>query len=152
MILGVDPGWRTGFAVIQNERLVFCKSVISENAIQYVIDLHKTYAFDIAAVEISKPGVLYQSRANRMNKQAGLTRLAMSIGQNVALSKSIISGLKSIPVKVIAVHPTKTGTKWKLDYWERIFKWGKPTNDHARDAACIAYFNENNPVFHFQGV
>lgn len=86
--------------------------------------------------------------------KAGQIKLAQNIGQNIALTFQFAEKFKVMGIRVMLIHPKpgrkgKLGsTKWDRHTWSRVFNWesGRLPGSHARDAAILAYLNEDSPV------
>jgi hypothetical protein len=143
MILGIDPGVnKSGFALVNNGRLFRHKTVSGWQAVDYAKALRPIYGFDRCVVEKPKTGVLYAKHMTGKNaiiSEAGRIKLAQNIGQNIQLTNQIVSALKQLGVAVHEVNPKRKATKWKADYWQKVFSWeGRTPSEHARDASVIA--------------
>ena len=152
MILGVDPGvGKTGFAVVDNGKMVHHKTVVGKKAIGYVLALQSVYKFDRAIIERPQQGVLYGRHftgPNAIKSTAGMIKLAQNIGANMYLSDEIARALQKVGVMVYVVRPAKKVTKWSFEYWQIVFKWkGRRPSEHARDASVIALQYEKSHIW-----
>jgi hypothetical protein len=148
MILGCDPGSNFGMAVVDNRKLVAHKTVKANQAEAAIRQFHADYKFARAAVEMPQTGVLYSRHAAQVMSEAGRIKIAMNVGENVALAKRTIALLKSLGVEVVERSPRRALTKWSADYFCKIFQWAKrPPSEHARDAAVLALVEEGSNDF-----
>ena len=151
MLLGVDPGARTGMCLMQCGKIIHVSTVFAKDAISEVKRLHTMYPFYRAAVEMPRMGVLYKRHtlSGGILSLAGQIKIAQNVGQNIALTNMIIDTLRDLGVYVAKVHPKPGASKWESGYWCRVFKWEglQVPGEHGRDATVIAYLNENRPDF-----
>lgn len=66
-------------------------------------------------------------------------RLNRNAGANGRESELLIEGLRLLGFQVEERRPTKATKKKDAVEFERITKWGKPTNPHKRDAALLVW-------------
>jgi hypothetical protein len=143
MILGIDPGISTtGLALVENVRLFKHKTLPGVEALSYIESMHRFYGFNRAVVEKPRAGVLYGrhlTKSNNVVNIRGMIKIAQNVGQNIQMTNQIIEKLKNLNVQVIDVNPKNKTTKWKKEFWQKVFQWkGRLPSEHARDAAVLA--------------
>lgn len=148
MILGIDPGiGKTGLALVEKGLLFRHKTMRGDDALKYVIDLHRVYRFDRAIIERPKESVFYSRhmmKSNAIQNARGMIKLAQNVGMNIRLTDEFCSALKSCGVSVHDTNPRRGNTKWDISRWCSVFNWsGRPPSEHARDAAVLAMLFEN---------
>lgn len=154
-MMGVDPGSTTGIAIVVHGRLVYCKQYAKVVALGLLSNIAMTYNVKRAAVEKPRLGLLYARNRIQGLKDpiAGQIKIAQNVGQNIALTQQMIGMLRGDGIEVLEVTPgrkrrgTAGTSKWDKNLWARVFDWDQRLpGEHARDAAVIAYLNENTPT------
>jgi len=151
--MGIDPGKRTGVAVVERQRLLFCSQFPKDTLFAQLDVIIRDMKITKAAVERSRYAVLYNrpwldgaSRAplhrfaggrigaddyralmdkakGATNHTAGQIKLAQNVGQNIEWANRIVGYLEGKGLKVGVVAPKAGRTKWKAEMWARVFKW-----------------------------
>jgi hypothetical protein len=140
IVIGVDPGCRTGLAVSCHRSLVHCSTVDAENAapaLRFLVDRYKP---DLVAIEI--PGIHIHQRQGL--SQHAMLKIARSVGQLQERAENLAAMCEKAGVKTRRCKPIKGGTKKSMpaEAWRVAYHWGTtrrlPSN-HARDAAMLAH-------------
>jgi len=138
-IIGVDPGTRTGLAVLVDQTLVRCQTFNHED-LHFALSLCiQEYAPDLIAVETPGPGIFVRPGANVY----AMRRIARNVGQCQARADEVYRLACFLLHKdhVITKRPVRGGTKraWTPQMWRAAFGWtGRMPSNHARDAALLA--------------
>lgn len=163
MVLGVDPGSTTGWAVVHKGRLVHCRQTAKATAIDAIKQTVWAYDIKTAFVELPRLGVLYSrpwshaakkipdfSASGRITREqysqmmdsakkqavsltAGQIKIAQNVGQNIEWTHVIAGTLEGIGVRVKKVAPRPRGSKWDVQLWMRTFNW--PSSRHPGEHA-----------------
>jgi hypothetical protein len=135
MIIGIDPGVITGFAVWDDATRAF-KEVASlkiHEAMQKIIELKP----DIVVFEDARQRNWFGGRDVKQHKYgAGVREGSGSVKRDCAIWEDF---LKDLGVKYIAMAPAAKGTKWKADKFKATTGWSGRTSQHARDAAVLVF-------------
>ena len=141
LTVGIDPGAKTGIAVIDSEgRLTTCRTLAHHDAEKWLHDflLEQSPATVLVAVEI--PGQSIYPRKG-VNPRAML-KIARNVGQVQQMAEGIAWLAEQHGANVRRVHPQKGGTKKAIPatVWRAMFpEWtSRNPSNHARDAALIA--------------
>lgn len=146
--MGIDPGNKTGIAVVDKGKIVFINQYVKKDAYDVCTTIAKDYKVATVAIEQPRLGVLY-ARMGVFSK-GGQIKQAQNIGQNIEFTNWLMAKFKEEGFFVLAIAPERKrkrslgSTKWDTDVWCRVFNWGsgRVPGEHARDAAIIAYLNE----------
>ncbi len=123
IIIGIDPGVHTGFAVweLEGDKLLMCEAMGIVQTMQLVLD------HDPALLVVEDARMRGGSRQASMG--AGSVRRDCSIWEEWARAHGI-------PLKCIS--PADKGPKLSAEAFQRLTGWPVGLNEHARDAAAIA--------------
>jgi len=134
MIVGVDPGRKTGVSVYLPGpgTLIRCATM----------DWWSAFAYISGELGAAKAVIVEDPAQNapvfaRGLAGAPLTRLAQNVGANKQMATLLIEGLKREGMKVIPVRPSKE--KWDADSFQEHFTYNGRTSQHARDAARLVH-------------
>ncbi|MDW7774583.1 MAG: hypothetical protein SCH71_17005 [Desulfobulbaceae bacterium] len=132
MVIGIDPGVKTGLAAWVPEEQRFQE--IRTCTIIQALDFCRLAIRDGIKIEIR----FEDARQRKWFGRAGREQLqgAGSIKRDCAIWEEFCEQYQ-IPCRAIA--PTKGATKWTADYFKRVTGWTGRTSEHARDAACLVY-------------
>lgn len=75
---------------------------------------------------------------------AGQIKIVQNVGMNIEWTNRMAFTFEQLGCNVIRSEPKRDRSKWQVGYWTRVFDWAlRVPGEHARDAAIIAYLNEN---------
>lgn len=140
-IIGIDPGSSTGIALMENGRLVVCKTIQWEedgSEVRTAIFVACMDRKDVLVV-IERPGVGIYPRPGQSAR--AMMRIARSVGQLQERTSQLSAYCRALGCEVREVPPARGGTKraWTPDAWRAAFAWsGRLPSNHARDAALLA--------------
>lgn len=131
-ILGIDPGANTGVATYIGGKLVHLATI---------------EPVEIAArIELARPSrvILEDSRLQShvwttSTSKPAAAKMARNLGEIDAWCKLIVAVCAGLDIPAHSVSPLGKGCKMAADQFERITGWSKPSNQHERDAAMVAY-------------
>lgn len=128
VIIGVDPGVKTGFAVWDGNTFSLIKSYsiydFFDMAIQY--DIKYQCKFIIEDARQRK----WYGNSKGKDQGAGWIR---------TLSGVYESFFKDHQMDYEMIHPLKGGTKWNAKQFKQYTGYEQQTNEHGRDAAVIVF-------------
>lgn len=151
MILGVDAGSKTtGLSIVDKGEIVYHKTLNVMDAINIIDNLYVIYKFTKAVVEMPNESVLYSKSIAKISDpvkvEAIKRKLMCNVGENRQCAKLIIDKLEKLGIETLARRPKPKTTKWKREYWCKVFNWNKRVPSvHARDASILALLWENYP-------
>ena len=132
ILIGIDPGVNTGFAVSQNGVLtdVFsCK-------IHQALTLVEAYIME----NLNCTPIIYVEDARKRGcspeASAAKAQGAGSVKRDCKIWEDFLTGHG---VQFILVAPQHNNTKLTADQFKKITKWQGRTNEHARDAAMLIF-------------
>lgn len=131
-ILGIDPGSSTGVATYIGGKLVHLATIEPQEI-----------AARIEAVRPSRV-VLEDSRLQSYvwttsTSKAAAAKMARNLGEIDALCKLIVAVCAGLDIPAHSVSPLGKGHKMAADQFQRITGWSKPSNQHERDGAMVAW-------------
>ena len=135
MIVGIDPGVITGFAVWDDATRSF-KEIASlkiHEAMQKIIEMKP----DLVVFEDARQRSWFGGRDAKQQKfGAGVREGAGSVKRDCTIWEEF---LKDLGVKYLALAPAAKGTKWEVDKFRSVTGWVGRTSQHARDAAVLVF-------------
>ncbi len=133
ILIGIDPGVNTGFAVSKNGNLVKVASMTITQAMKEInhILMYKPEKIRIY-IEDARKRRWYGKNSNAKQQGAGSIKRDCSIWDDY---------LNEIGVDFELVNPKdqKGATKKTSDEFKSTTGWTGRTNEHARDAAMLIY-------------
>jgi hypothetical protein len=141
IIIGIDPGTDTGFAVkdLATGQFSIVRTLPIHRAWEQVVDL----ADFVGRTSIYV--VVEDARQRKwIPKEAGREKLqgAGSIKRDCAIWEDFLTD-QGIPHRMVA--PAKGRTKWSEAFWKQATGYTGRTSNHARDAAVLVLgVNEKN--------
>lgn len=140
--IGIDTGKNTGFAVWDSRQrsLLTVTSLPIHRAMENVRSLrdeHEAIGHKVV-VRVEDPRQRNWFGTERMEREEERKRL-QGVG-SVKRDASIWEDyLKDLGVEFEMVAPKRNVTKLKQESFKRYTGWGKPTNEHGRDAAMLVF-------------
>lgn len=132
LIVGIDPGVNTGFAVwnVKLNTLVSVESMGIVDAMLRLQIMANAGSLHSVTFEDAHLRTWFGSKGREALQGAG------SIKRDCGIWKEFLGTLK-IPYK--AVSPQSKGAKIDAEQFQRLTGWPGRTNNHARDAAMLVY-------------
>lgn len=132
VILGIDPGSATGVATYIGGKLVHLDT----------IEPHEI----AARIELARPSrvILEDSRLQSAvwttsTSKAAAAKMARNLGEIDAWCKLIVAVCAGLDIPAHSVSPLGKGQKMAVDQFQHITGWSKPSNQHERDGAMVAW-------------
>lgn len=138
MIIGIDPGNKTGISIFKDKELKEVKTLTPYQAVTFFQD-----NFDKikgAVIEYSKgQSFIFQSPQLR-GRPSAFGKVSRNIGQVDGLCELYIECLESQKIPVSKIKPLSKGHKYSSEEFKSYFPNFKgKTNEHERDAVKIVY-------------
>lgn len=134
VIVGIDPGVNTGFAIWHPDERIF-----------YVIEtlqIHQAF-FAILAIKSEVPEAVVQVIFEDARQRTWFGKTGSEVwkgaGSIIRDCKAWEDFLTDEQIPFIARKPASGGTKWDKDFFKRVTGWTGKTNEHSRDAACLVF-------------
>lgn len=130
LIIGIDPGSDTGFAVWfpDEQRLTFVASMKIHEAMRRVEKMQRAGLLKMVVYEDARLRTWFGNKGREALQGAGSIKRECGIWADY---------LASLGCPYLAVKPTKGATKWDAKQFARVTGWTGRTNEHSRDAACL---------------
>ena len=152
IVLGIDPGARTGLALYgtndaNRPQLIDAVSIDWGETGQEVKDRLKLWQkiiphLDLVAVEIPRQGGALFRHGRAIPSQMGKAlKMARNVGACYAKAESLAGYCEGLGLKVVRKEPASGGTKRGVtaETWKAIFpEFQRQTSEHSRDAALLA--------------
>jgi len=132
MIIGIDPGQRTGIAVYRDGALIELRTVSPEQIAGVLIEL----APELVVLEDSRQQSAVFSRG--ANPRAML-KIARNVGEIDQLCRQIDELCKRMGIACLGVSPLRKGSKLSAARFREITGWAGRSNQHERDSAMVAW-------------
>ena len=140
LLIGIDPGVNTGFAVWDGERLTRCEShniVEAAMLLKEYIDEHEIKVF----YEDARLRHWFGSAGREKLMGAGSVRRDSQIWETIC---------KVMNIPYEAVAPKDNKTKLTSQQFKLYTGWQGTTNEHARDAAMLVYGRKMKEIINYQ--
>ena len=128
MIVGIDPGKNTGYAVVKDNKLVFVDSMMIHKLL-YILEKKAESESFFVVVEDARKRKWFGNSGPEKWKGAG------SIMRDCTIWEDFLTYHK-IPFKM--VKPAPGTTKLGAHHFRLAYGWTERTNEHGRDAAMLA--------------
>lgn len=138
MIVGVDPGLKTGVAVYLEEEgvLISAQTLAWWDAMEYLTG--ELAGASLVVVEDPSQNAPVFARGL---SGPPLMRLAQNVGANKMMATLMIEGLRRKKIPVRPVRPSKE--KWDAAQFAQHFSCPGRQSQHARDAARLIHLHTN---------
>lgn len=145
LIIGIDPGVKTGFAVWNPNKKMFTyvKTLKIHQAMMEVINLSNDYNIFVT-VEDARLRKWFGE--NSIVKQQG----AGSIKRDSSIWDDFLKDLKEFNaiIDYKMIHPIKGATKLDKNAFKMITKYEGSTSEHGRDAGMLVFLKDRR-IFNF---
>ena len=140
--IGIDTGTNTGVAVWDNRQRSFL--LVSTTKIHKAMELVRTYQREyergdgakvVVRVEDPRQRTWFGDYVSREQERAKLQGV-VSVKRDASIWDDY---LKDLGVEYEMVAPKRNVTKLTKERFKAITGWGKPTNEHNRDAAMLVF-------------
>lgn len=132
IIMGIDPGANTGIAIYQNGRLVELQTIEPHQLVEVI----ETVEPDRVVFEDSR---LISPTWKRGTAEAARLKIARDVGQIDAWCRLIVATCARLSIPAHGISPKNKGPKLNAEQFCALTGWAKPSNQHTRDAACVAW-------------
>ena len=132
IIMGIDPGTHTGVAIYQAGKLVELQTVEPHQ----LPELIATVFPDRVVFEDSR---LISPTWKRGVSNAAQLKIARDVGQIDAWCRLIVATCERLGIPAHSISPKAKGAKLDAGQFEALTGWTGRSNEHTRDAACVAW-------------
>lgn len=143
VLIGIDPGEHTGFAVFDSRTRRFLQ--VSTFPLWKALEEVKRWQSscqtdpqhpDFAVVfEDARKRTWFAPERNASEYRGKL----MGAGAAKRDARIWEEFLEAQHIPFVAHKPQAGGTKWNADYWAKVTGWTGRTSEHARDAALLVF-------------
>lgn len=132
--IGIDPGKETGFAVysIHQRKLVGLRTLDFWEAYSQVLAFK---LIEVSRVVVEVPDTKHVWQQIPKGTKA-IQRQAVNVGGVIREAQLLAEGLNRAGYNVVQVNPR--GKRTHAEFC-KFTGWGKPTNQHCRDAALLCW-------------
>jgi len=136
LIIGIDPGKNTGFAVWDSmaARFDIVISLMLHQAMRKIEEYQQSGDLSHVVFEDARLRKWYGAAERGSAKDIARRQGAGSIKRDCVIIAEFLGDL-NIPYK--SVSPLAKGAKTNAETFKRLAKWDNRTNEHARDAAML---------------
>ena len=130
IVVGIDPGVKTGFAVwnIENQEFMHLKTL---SIIQAIHEL-KPFIYCLREIRVEDARLRTWFGKSGREKLQGVG----SVKRDCAIWQEFCEYHK---IPFLAIKPESGSTKWTSEYFKRVTGWTGRTSVHARDAGVLVY-------------
>ncbi|WP_234265099.1 hypothetical protein [Hydrogenophaga sp. NFH-34] len=133
IIFGVDPGMSTGLARYESGRLVVLVTLLPTDLLREIISARP----GLVVIEDSR--LTSHTWARPGLSPTAQQKLARNVGQIDAWCRQIEDLCKRQNIDFIGRSPREKGTKLDSQTFNKFVGRDKPSNQHERDAALVAW-------------
>lgn len=130
VIIGIDPGVKTGFALLRDGKLLDCAAFQIHQAMRRVELLHADGSLKLVVYEDARLRRWYGTKGVEALQGAGSVKRDSSIWADF---------LADLGCPVLALAPAKGMTKLDAKSFQRLTGWQWASNEHGRDAALLIW-------------
>lgn len=133
LIVGIDPGVKTGFAVwsLAEWRLTTVETLGITQAMTLIRTMADVGSLHSVRFEDARLRTWFGARGREALQGAG------SIKRDCAIWQEFLSGLVGVPF--LPVSPQAKGRKLDATAFKRLTGWQGRTSEHGRDAAMLVW-------------
>ncbi|MFW9595406.1 MAG: hypothetical protein ACMV1D_07890 [Macromonas sp.] len=132
LILGIDPGLRTGVAHFEDGKLTHLETV-------HPADIPNVLLQHQPARVMFEDSRLQSHVWGRGTGVAAAAKVARNVGEVDAWCRLIEHTCSKLGIKAHGVSPQGKGAKLDAVQFERLTGWANRNNQHERDAACVCW-------------
>lgn len=136
MIIGIDPGQRTGVAVYRDGALIELRTVSPDQIAGVLEEL----APELVVFEDSRKQSAVFIRGTNARS---MLKIARNVGEVDQLCRQIEALCDRMRIACVGVSPLRKGAKLSAARFREITGWTGRSNQHERDAAMCAYKYRN---------
>ncbi len=139
ILIGIDPGEHTGFAVWNTGRMQFDEvcTLSLIRAVDRVRELRALYGWEnIKVVFEDARQRKWFPREKNVSEYRGKLMGAGAAKRDARIWEEFLT---DYGIPFTAHKPQAGGTKWSADYFAQVTGWTGRTSEHARDAALLVY-------------
>ena len=133
MIVGIDPGVKTGFAVWSRaeQRLTAVETLGITQAMTRIREMADAETLHSVRFEDARLRTWFGARGREALQGAG------SIKRDCSIWQEFLQGLVGVPF--LPVSPQAKGAKLDAAAFKRLTSWQGRTSEHGRDAAMLVW-------------
>lgn len=133
-VVGIDPGQATGLAVYDKGKLIELHTVTPDELENWLAKNQP----QVVIFEDSR-GTGKTFTAAKARSVAAALKIARNVGEIDRLCKDIAAMCKRLGIECYGVAPVDKGAKRNAKDFAQITGWSGRSNQHARDAAMVAW-------------
>jgi predicted RNase H-like nuclease (RuvC/YqgF family) len=132
IIMGIDPGANTGIAIYQAGKLAELQTVEPHQLVEVI----ETVMPGRVVFEDSR---LISPTWKRGVSNAAQLKIARDVGQIDAWCRLIVATCARLGIPAHGISPKHKGAKLDARQFTALTGWTGRSNEHSRDAACVAW-------------
>lgn len=132
ILLGIDPGQHTGLAIFDCGRLAELRTIAP-------VEIDRAITSIMPGLVVFEDSRLQSHLWTTSTAKATLAKIARNVGEVDAWCKLIVAVCERLDIPAHSVSPLGKGKKMAADQFQRITGWNKPSNQHERDGAMVAW-------------
>lgn len=137
MLIGIDPGQKSGMAIYINGRLDYLLTYSPTEILRAIEDMGE--ASDHLSLLVIYEDSRQQPIFSRGTNARAAGRIARSVGMIDGQCRDIEATCKRIGIECIGISPKAKGKKLNAQQFNLMTGWAGRTNSHERDAAQVAW-------------
>lgn len=136
IVIGLDPGANTGVAVFENGKLARLETIAPMNIESL---LTRDWAGEMASRVIFEDSRLQSHVWTTSTSRAAALKMARNLGQVDAWCSLIAHTCAAMGIDCHSISPKGKGKKLDAKQFKAATGWDKPSNQHGRDSAMVAW-------------
>ncbi|MEO0003514.1 MAG: hypothetical protein RLZZ22_1206 [Pseudomonadota bacterium] len=132
IIMGVDPGSNTGIALFEGGKLTELQTIEPHQLVEVIETV-------MPARVVFEDSRLISPTWKRGVSNAEQLKIARDVGQIDAWCRLIVATCQRLHIPAHSISPKSKGAKLNAEQFAALTGWGGRSNEHSRDAACVAW-------------
>lgn len=132
IVLGIDPGASTGFAL-------FVDGVLKSLSTGAPSDVHSVIALHAPTLVVFEDSRLTSPTWSRSVSRQAMLKIARNVGMVDGCCAMVTQACDALQVPCRGISPKHKGRKLDATSFAAVTGWSRRCNQHERDAAMVAY-------------
>jgi len=132
MIIGIDPGQRTGIAICRDGALCELRTVSPEQIESVLVEVRPGL---VVFEDSRKQSAVFIRGTNARS----MLKIARNVGEVDQLCRQIEALCDRMRIACVGVSPLRKGSKLSAAQFSQITGWAGRSNQHERDSAMVAW-------------
>lgn len=132
VVMGIDPGTHTGIALFEGGKLTTLQTIEPHQLVEVIETV-------MPARVVFEDSRLISPTWKRGVSNAAQLKIARDVGQIDAWCRLIVATCERLQIPAHGISPKAKGAKLSAEQFAVLTGWTGRSNEHSRDAACVAW-------------